>query len=428
MPSLRADLLKKTSYIFLALIAADVIHADRLRLSIADLEKMAQERSLIIKASQSDVKIAEAEVKTAGLWDNPELAAQYDYQALTPSSANNPATIDLRLSQPLQLFGQRAARTEHARASAFQAYLQSADFKRNYLLQVRLTAYKLLVLNTALLFQRAFYDNYQKLLQANAFRYKKGDISEYELKKLQVEGTRYENSIVTVEIESKKRLSDLKKALSIPPETEVELADNLKSPEPSEIQALLARAVDPENRSDLLASRNEITVAEKGLHAAEKDNLPDLAAAAQYHYEPGSALFAQNHYFGLGITVPLKIFNRNQGKREAYEHTIEKKRAGYAQDLLSARTELRAQRAAIEQYLALLVAGQERLLLGKEIYEKGRLLYTKKAANLIQLLESERSYFEMQREYFEILYNFQESLEIYLALTKTLDPSERAMK
>jgi hypothetical protein len=54
------------------------------------------------------------------------------------------------------------------------------------------------------------------------------------------------------------------------------------------------------------------------------------------------------------------------------------------------------------------------------MYEKGRLLYTKKAANLIQLLESERSYFEMQKDYFEILYNFQESLEIYQAQTKTL--------
>ena len=407
------------SFLLVSFICARLSAVDY-ALSIAEIEDLALKKSLSLKAQRADVAIASAEVKTAGLWDNPELAAQYDYHSLAPSYANNPATIDLRLSQPLQLFGLRGARVEQARAGVFQARLQSADFERNFVLQTRLTAYKVLVLENALLFQRVFYENYQKLLQANAVRYKKGDISEYELKKLEVEGTRYENSIAAVEIELRRRTNDLKRALSLGDADTLRIHDELKQPEVQNVKAILERPVELERRPDLLAIQNEIALAERSLTVVEKENMPDFSLATQYHYEPRSTLFNENHYFGLGITVPLKVFNRNQGRREAYLQTIKKKKLSYQQELLNARNELSVQRNAIEQYLRVLERGKNRLALSKEMYEKGRLLYTKKAANLIQLLESERSYFEMQKDYFEILYNFQESLEIYQAQTKTL--------
>lgn len=408
-------------HILFAVIWLVPLFAERkkLSLSVADIENLAIERSLSLKAARAGVQLAETEVKTAAVWDNPELSFQYDYHALTPSAANNPATVDVRLSQPLQLFGLRGARVDQARAGVKQAELQSADFKRNFILQVRLAAYKLMVLEKAVEFQRAFYDNYRKLLKANQFRYEKGDISEYELKKLEVEGTRYENSIVALEIEIKKKQNDLKKSLSLDERDFIEITDELRQPEPGEIRELLQRDANIESRADLLAIRNEIQLAEKSLVVAEKENAPDFALAGQYHYEPGSALFQTNHYFGLGVTMPLKILNRNQGKREGYARLIEKKKYTYEQELLAAKAELAAQKNAINQYLVVLINGRYRLSLAKEIYEKGRLLYTKKAANLIQLLESERSYFEMQREYFEVLYNFQESLELYFSMTKS---------
>lgn len=402
-----------------ALLSTQVFAADY-QLTISEIEQMAAKQSLALKAQRADVAIAGAEVNTAGLWDNPELAAQYDYHALSPSGANNPATIDLRLSQPLQLFGVRGARVEQARAGVFQARLQSADFERNFILQTRLTAYKALVLGNALLFQKAFYGNYQKLLQANAFRYKKGDISEYELKKLEVEGTRYENSMASVEIELRRRTNDLKRALSLTDADVLRINDELRQPEVQGVTAILQIPVELERRADLMAIQNEIALAERSLTVVEKENMPDFSLATQYHYEPRSTLFNENHYLGLGISVPLKIFNRNQGRREAYLQTIQKKKISYQQELFGARNELIVQRNAIEQYLNVLERGKNRLALSKEMYEKGRLLYTKKAASLIQLLESERSYFEMQKDYFEILYNFQESLEIYQAQTKTM--------
>jgi outer membrane protein, heavy metal efflux system len=395
------------------------LRAEFYTLSISQIQQRAERQSLAIRAQRAEVVIAGSEVKTAGLWENPEFSAQYDYQALTPSVANNPATVDLRLNQPLQLFGLRAARIERARAGVHQAGFQSADFERNFVLQVRLTAFKVLVLTNALNFQKAFYENYQKLLQANAFRYRKGDISEYELKKLEVEGTRYENSIAAIEIELTRRMHDLKKALSLTDADTLNINDDIKQPAAEEVNAIVSRPLDLERRPDLLAARNEITLAERSLIVLEKENLPDFSLATQYHYEPRSSLFAPNHYFGMGITVPLKIFNRNQGRRESYEQTIEKKKLTFEQELLNARNEIAAQRNAIKQYLTVLENA-----LSKDMYEKGRLLYTKKAANLIQLLESERSYFEMQREYFEILYNFQESLEIYQALAKTVESEQ----
>jgi cobalt-zinc-cadmium efflux system outer membrane protein len=404
------------------------LSAAEYRLSIADIETFAEKQSLALKAQDAEVRAVTAEIGTARLWDNPEMGLQYDYHAITPANANNPATIDARISQPLQLFGLRDAKIEQARSNAFQAFLQSAEFRRNFLLQVRLSAYKLLVLNTALNFQKAFYENYQKLLQANNFRYRKGDISEYELKKLQVEGTRYENSIVVLDVEIKRKTNDLKKALSLPESDLLVIEDELKPPEATAVNTILEQDVNPELRSDILAARNEIALAERSLNVAEKENMPDFSAAALYHYEPGSALFARNHYFGLGVTAPLKILNRNQGRREAAKHMIEKKTLSYRQELLNARAEMAAQRNAIRQYLGVLISGTSRLALSQEVYEKGRLLYTKKAANLIQLLESERSYFEIQREYFEILYNFQESFEIYLALTKTMNPDKVELK
>lgn len=408
--------------------SAGEIRPESYRLSIAEIETLAEKQSFRLKAQEAEVRAAAADVRTASLWDNPDFAVQYDYQTVTQAVPNNPATVDARINQPLMLFGLRDARIEQARANAFQAYLQSADFKRNFILQVRLAAYKLLVLNTALTFQQAFLENYQKLLQANSFRYKKGDISEYELKKLEVEGTRYENSLVSLQVEVKRKVNDLKKALSLAENDQLEIADELRPPEAEAVLAILDRDINPEMRADLLAVKNEINIAERSLNVAEKENMPDFSAALQYHYEPGSAIFAQNHYFGLGIAMPLKIFNRNQGKREAYAHTIEKKKLNFRQELLNAQAELAAQRNAIKQYLPVLSNGKTRLTLSKEVYEKGRLLYAKKAANLIQLLEGERSYFEIQKEYFEILYNFQESLEIYMALSKTMDQSQLEKK
>jgi cobalt-zinc-cadmium efflux system outer membrane protein len=407
--------------LFLLFVAfAGSLAAAEYSLTIAEVEKIAGERSLAMQAQRADVLIARADVRTSALWDNPEISAQYDYHQITSAIPNNPATFDVRLSQPLQLFGLRGARVDQATAGVIQAGLLTADFERNFILQMRLTSYKALVLSNALSFQKAFYENYQKLLQANAFRYKKGDISEYELKKLEVEGTRYENSIAGVEIELRRRLNELKKGLSLGESDVLRIQDDLKQPVAEEVLAILDKKVEIELRSDLLAAQNEITLAERGLTVAEKETMPDFSLATQYHYEPRSSPFAENHYLGLSLTVPLKVFNRNQGKREAYLQLIEKKKIAYRQQLMSARTELDVQRSAIKQYLGVLENGKTRLALSKEIYEKGRLLYTKKAANLIQLLESERSYFEMQREFFEILYNFQESLEIYIALTKTM--------
>lgn len=394
------------------------------RLSVQEIQALAEKQSLALKAQELENRIAAAAIKTARLWDNPELELQYDYHAITPTVANNPATVDARISQPLQLFGLRDARVQEARARVAQTYLQTADFRRIFLLQVRLSAFKVLVLQKALDFQRAFYDNYQKLLQATAFRYSKGDISEYELKKIEVEGTRYENSIAVLEVEVRKKLNELKKALSLSQNDQLAIVDDLQPPDPAAVQAILQQEVKLEQRPDLLAVQKEIVIAERSLQVAEKENMPNFAAMALYHYEPGSAIFPQNHYFGLGISAPLRIFNRNQGVREAYAQTIEKKKLNYAHELLGAQAELAAQRNAIRQYLEVLSRSQERLATSKELYEKGRFLYAKKAANLIQLLESERSYFDAQREYFEIFYNFQESLEIYLAMSRTIKPEE----
>ncbi len=157
------------------------------------------------------------------------------------------------------------------------------------------------------------------------------------------------------------------------------------------------------NRPDLVSYLAQLDSARKELDLEESFAYPQPELGIISNPQNGEK------YYGTFLTLPLPVFNRNQGNILKSKSNLLKKQEFLKNVELNLRTEIRNSLAEFkiakenfERYKAIFE-------LSEKVLETVRYGYLKGGTTIVDFLEAQRNWLETQSEYYESLWNYRKS-------------------
>lgn len=284
---------------------------DSLRIRFKDAEKLFLENNLSLLAEKYNVNATQALVQQAGLWDNPVLATD---QNITDNSKKffyhngNMGQVFVQLSQLIRTAGKRGKQIRVAEDGTKIQQAAFDDLLRNLRYNLQLDFAQA----ANLIAQRQVYlteiTSATALVNATDKAYRAGNTSLKDLVRLKALLFNLQNELVENERQLNDLQTELKTVLAV---KETQFIVPLLSPAPEDLVLNPATLAEQAKNTRADYRLNQFTLQQN------QDNLilqkalakPDVNIGASYDQNSSYA----PHYVGLQISVPLPLFNRNQG-------------------------------------------------------------------------------------------------------------------
>lgn len=255
---------------------------------------------------------------------------------------------------------------------------------------------------------QATLDEIDQVISLTRARLAQGEISGVEVRRLQMERLRFVDDVFAAQLALRNAKSALLALLNAP-----DLAAAFDVTEPLAAPAGATRAPDRRaveaqaiaGRPDLSAARRAVQQADTQTRLQRALRSPNITVGGGYRRDFGSDAVV------FGVTLPLQIFNRNQGGVATAD--AERRRAAYLTEAAAIQVRLDVQRAlnAVE-VSATRVAYIEREYLQNAEQTRETVLasYRLGAADLIDFLDAQRAFRDTVRTYNRALYEHRISL------------------
>ena len=275
-----------------------------IELTLADAVRLASRDNPTLRAKQLELRTARANEVTAGLRPNP--TTSYLAEQFGGSTAEQQHTVTL--SQPFELGGKRQRRLESARAATRVTTEEIADAQRQTILEVKKSFVDALVAQSTLDLADANLRTLDEVERLQRLRLEKGDISELELTRIQVQRYAFERDAADARqaIDSARiRLRTLVGADVVSP-TFTAMGELGYRDVPLDRTELLRAALDA--RPDLRAAEAGRAKARADQALARANAWLDVSPLIEYQR------IGPDNRFGFGVSIPLRLFDHNQGE------------------------------------------------------------------------------------------------------------------
>jgi cobalt-zinc-cadmium efflux system outer membrane protein len=416
-PPLRSPIAPLTSEVSLALVEGDDEGPrDGLTLDVA-IERLLRE-NLELRSKAIEIPEADADILTAGLRANPilytdsQLVPYGEYSRARPGGQTQ---YDINLTYPLDLSRKRQARTRVACQArrVLEAQYQDA---------VRIEIDNLYTQFVDLLAARETVREARRSVEELERKPKRAPPAGSLPGKAMIDDHRHEIQTEAAEIglmEAEEDLRDDRRTLGrllripIPDAERLEVRGSLRdrSARPLLGEPLLRLALA--SRPDLAAYRLGVGRAEADVSLALANRYQDVFFMYQpYTFQNNAPLNAKSaHSWGVGMAIPLPLFNRNQGNIQRAKLNV----AQVQTDLEALIDQVIAEvRQAERQYLVTRAAVErlERSLLpaAKEAHDKTFRLYGEGRVDELTFLTAERDYDVVVRQHRDTLVRHRRSM------------------
>ncbi len=268
----------------------------------------AVEHNLSLLAERLNLTVADAAIITARLRPNPVLsggANSLDWLGTGFNEVNGagPPEYAARVDFVFERGGKRALRTSVATTAKTVAEAQLADTVRRLRLDVTIAAIDVLEAKAKLRLARENLDALDQLVYLNERRLTSGAIAPLEATRSRVAMLQYRGSVKAAELNLTQArtdpLADLDDPLGVPPSAIV-----------ADLGALQTAA--RVNRPDVRALQRDQARSQSDLRLQLAQGRVDYTLGAEYRRQQG--VNGTGNLAGLFFSVPLPIFNRNQGE------------------------------------------------------------------------------------------------------------------
>eukprot|EP01132_Coremiostelium_polycephalum_P013506 gene13506-16455_t len=303
--------------VLLYLASGASAQTDSLKLSLPEAERLFVKNNYQLIAQQYQVDQARADVITARLFDNPQIS----YENLLYNKdtkkflETNSATgqYQAALSQMIKLAGKRNKNIQVANSGVKLAEYQYFDLIRTLKFNLSSTFYKTYYDQQSAKVYQQQINSLKLLLSANEQQLKMGNVAMKDI-------IRIKSLLYSLQGEYSSLMNDIEDL-----QTQLKLLTNIKA------EANLVLVVSPEeeqnhqlekqayinlldsarnNRADLQLAKTGIAYAESNLKLQKANAIPDVELSLTYDLK-GSY---PEKYTGIGVKLPIPLFNRNQGE------------------------------------------------------------------------------------------------------------------
>jgi len=302
---------------------------DTLHLSLPAAEKMFLDSNFQLLAQRYNVDANQALVIQARLWPNPNFQVSHGLYSGAlkqwfPTRANDETTLGL--SQVILLAGKRNKNIKLAQANVQLSQYQFFDLMRTLKYTLRTDFFQIYYLRRSALVYDAEIKALQHISEAFSQQVGKGYISEKEAVRIKAQlysfTSEYNDLINQInDTESELRLIlQTKPTHFIDPDVD-SLSVTTLDPAKYPLTTLIDSAYH--NRTDLQIARQNTRINQLQYNYQKALAVPDLSLNLGYD-EAGSFLTS---YYGIGASIDLPVFNRNQGNIRSAKILIESTRA-----------------------------------------------------------------------------------------------------
>lgn len=309
-----------------------VLAQDTLKLSITAAEKRFLASNYQLLLAKYEVEQAKADVITAKLFDNPEITHEnllYNHETrrfLETSYATG--QFNTQVSQLFKLAGKRNKSIQLANTAVKLEEFEYFDLMRTLRYQLRSTFFKLHSLQQSAKIYNGQVKALEQLLQASNKQLSLGNIANKDVIRIKSLLYTLQADYHQISTEIDNLTAELKLLAQIKSDTMIEtLVEESAEGKTSEIAYALLLDSAKTNRVDLKSAKTAITYAQQNLKLQKANAIPDVQLSLVYDLK-GSY---PEKYAGIGISIPIPLFNRNQGEIKKAKIAIEAQQTTYNQ-------------------------------------------------------------------------------------------------
>ncbi len=396
-PSLTRGVLVSVLGLSVALAAAPAATQDALtRVSVDEALQLALRQNPTLRAQQFALEATTAGQITAALRPNPTM--NFLAEQFKPGQAQQEGQYTLNVGQPIELGGKRQRRIDSARAATRVAGYQLQDVQRQTILQVKSAFAGALIAREQLALAEQNLNTLDDTERLQRLRVEKGDLSALELLRIQVQRFTFERDAADARqslMAAKIALRAAAGATNIAPDFDVVGALVFKEV-PLDRTLLRRQALD--NRPDLRAAEADRERARADHRLARANAWWDITPQVEYQR------IGPDNTIGFGFSLPLRIFDRNQGeiaRTQAEIARVDAVREAAALQVL----------AAVDTDLATAATQRDRVVTLRETYlpkatqarDTVDYAYRRGGASLLDFLDAQRSHRETALAYLQAL-------------------------
>ena len=360
-----------------------------------------------LRARALELPQADADILTAGLRSNPFL--YFDTQLIPYGKFNDKkpggqTQYDLNVTVPLDLSRKRQARVRvavQARRVMEAQYQDSVRLMINDLYTLFVDA---LAARETVRYAQASAESFERVVTVTEELFKKGDRTLADVNRVKIQRSAAQVGLEDSEIALRKVKQELATILNL----------NIDDPDEFEIRGLLRPASPPapdyntllglayNSRPDLQSFRIGIERANEDVYLARANRFSDVYLLYQpYTMQNNSPQgLPPAHSWALGVTVPLPVFNRNQGNIARARLNVDQSRLEVQaierrvkSEVFTASEEFKISLRTVERLESDIVPA------AAQVRENSLKLFSSGELELRQFLDAQREYNDAVRQY-----------------------------
>ena len=363
-------------------------------------------------AARTTVEQSLAQEVTAGLRPNPVLSADVGGLSLFKAEQGSyigAAGADIGLSYTFELGGKRGNRIKAAKDATAVTQSQVSDNERSLTFQVASQFINVQLAESALDLAQENLKSFERAVEIGEARFRAGGMSENDFLKIKLQLLQFQVDAQQAQLARVQALSDLRQLVgyeSVPPDYDVSGAFEYQA---VTVQLEGLQKIASERRPDLRAAKQGADAAWSQHALAKSNGWQDLTVSGTYsrsNFEGGTDTAA------IGVSIPLGIFDRNQGEIERTRIAIVQAQQQLAEvsgqvltDVKDAFENLQRSNRIIQYYRSgYLDVSQKSRDISEYAYRRG-------AVSLFDFLDAERTYRATQIGYRQALADYLVALE-----------------
>jgi len=359
-----------------------------------------------LQAGQIGVDEFRAQETTAYLRPNPNLSLLVDQiDPFNGGSPHGPFAYLLGSATVSYLHERqhkRELRLESAQKATGIATSSQTDLERNLIFNLRIAFVQALQEKAILDLAKENLAYYDHVLDVNRERYRAGGIAQVDLDRLEIQRVQYESDLQTAEVNL--RTAKIQLLTLLNDRTPVDQFDVTGpfnfSNQLAPLDEIRQKAI--ENRPDLKAALQSVDKARTDHKLAISNGSTDPTFAFDFGRNPPI-----DQYFGVSVSIPLRIFDRNQGEKQRTELDINRNERLADAAQAQVFSDVDSAYAMVNSNIILLQPYKDRYLKqAARIRDTISFSYQHGAASLLDFLDAQADYRSVQVNYLNLIASY----------------------
>jgi cobalt-zinc-cadmium efflux system outer membrane protein len=395
--------------LFAVLFAAWAVRTEAQKvLTWDEVRQLFETNNPTVRAGQIGIDESKAQEITAYLRPNPSVSILADgtqiapYQGVWRPLAGTDVQASLSYLHERQ--HKRELRLESQQKATGIAVSSQSDLIRTLVYTLRTAFVQTLQQKAVLALAKENLEYYDHVLEVNRDRYRVGSIAQVDLDRLELQRVQYESDLQTADVNL--RTAKIQLLALLNDRTPVDQFDVTGkfdfSNQLPPLDEVRQTALD--NRPDLQAALQTVDKAKTDHNLAVSNGSTDPTFSGWYTYNPSFNNPFAHQTFGVSVSVPLRIFDRNQGEKlrtqldiDRNDKLLDANRAQVFNDVDSAH-------ATVNSTLILLQPYKDRYLpQASRVRDTVRFSYEHGAASLLDFLDAQAEYRAVELNYLNLV-------------------------